>query len=58
MKDLENLISAINNTHVLVLGDFLLDEFVFGEISRTSREAPVLILKYRKNKCGNKKYTY
>ena len=48
MKDLENLISSINNTHVLVLGDFLLDEFVFGEISRTSREAPVLILKYRK----------
>ncbi len=31
----------------MILGDFLLDEFVFGEISRISREAPVLILSYR-----------
>jgi D-glycero-beta-D-manno-heptose-7-phosphate kinase len=30
-----------------VLGDLVADEFVFGEISRVSREAPVLILKYR-----------
>jgi D-glycero-beta-D-manno-heptose-7-phosphate kinase len=31
----------------LVLGDFVADEFVFGEISRVSREAPVLILRRR-----------
>lgn len=31
---------------ILVAGDFLLDEFVFSDISRVSREAPVLILKY------------
>jgi rfaE bifunctional protein kinase chain/domain len=30
-----------------VLGDLVADEFVFGEISRVSREAPVLILKHR-----------
>lgn len=47
MRDLERLIAAIGDTHVLVLGDFLLDEFIFGEIARTSREAPVLILRYR-----------
>lgn len=30
-----------------VVGDFVLDEFVSGEISRVSREAPVLILRHR-----------
>lgn len=32
---------------ILLLGDFVADEFVFGEISRVSREAPVLILRRR-----------
>ncbi len=32
---------------ILVLADFVADEFVFGEISRVSREAPVLILRRR-----------
>lgn len=32
---------------ILILGDFVADEFVFGEISRVSREAPVLILRRR-----------
>jgi rfaE bifunctional protein kinase chain/domain len=32
---------------VLVLGDLVADEYVYGEIARVSREAPVLILKQR-----------
>jgi rfaE bifunctional protein kinase chain/domain len=32
---------------ILVVGDFVADEFVYGEISRVSREAPVLILRRR-----------
>lgn len=36
---------------ILVLGDFVADEFVFGEISRVSREAPVLILRRREMHC-------
>ena len=32
---------------VAVIADLVADEFVFGEISRVSREAPVLILKHR-----------
>jgi D-glycero-beta-D-manno-heptose-7-phosphate kinase len=32
---------------VVLLGDFVADEFQFGEISRVSREAPVLILHHR-----------
>jgi len=31
----------------VVLGDLVVDEFIHGEISRVSREAPVLILKHR-----------
>ncbi|MDA2938063.1 D-glycero-beta-D-manno-heptose-7-phosphate kinase, partial [Acidobacteria bacterium AH-259-A15] len=48
MKDsLSQLVDKFSDLKILVLGDFLLDQFVFGEISRVSREAPVLILKYQ-----------
>ncbi len=48
MKDnLKQLIEKYTQIKVLVLGDFILDEFIFGEISRVSREAPVLILNYQ-----------
>ena len=33
-----------------MLADLVADEFVFGEISRVSREAPVLILRHRDRK--------
>src|ERR1700731_554405 len=35
---------------VVLLGDFVADEFQYGEISRVSREAPVLILSHRETK--------
>lgn len=35
---------------VVLLGDFVADEFQFGEISRVSREAPVLILRHRETR--------
>src|SRR4029077_9382236 len=35
---------------IVLLGDFVADEFQFGEISRVSREAPVLILKHRETR--------
>jgi D-glycero-beta-D-manno-heptose-7-phosphate kinase len=44
---LRMIIEAFPRITVTVLGDFVADEFVFGEISRVSREAPVLILKHR-----------
>lgn len=42
------VIGAFREQTVSVLGDFVLDEFVSGEISRVSREAPVLILRHRR----------
>ena len=44
---LKKIIEAFPNLTVTLLGDLVADEFVFGEISRVSREAPVLILKHR-----------
>src|SRR6202051_129400 len=44
---LKKLVEAFPNLTVTVLGDLVADEFVFGEISRVSREAPALILKHR-----------
>jgi D-glycero-beta-D-manno-heptose-7-phosphate kinase len=44
---LKKIVESFPNLTVTVLGDLVADEFVFGEISRVSREAPVLILKHR-----------
>jgi rfaE bifunctional protein kinase chain/domain len=48
LKDVLKIIDRFADTKILVVGDFILDEFIFGEISRVSREAPVLILNYQK----------
>jgi rfaE bifunctional protein kinase chain/domain len=47
ISDLQKIIDALANVTITVLGDMVADEFIFGEISRVSREAPVLILKHR-----------
>src|SRR5690348_17927434 len=44
---LHKIAQAFPKVTVTVLGDLVADEFVFGEISRVSREAPVLILKHQ-----------
>jgi D-glycero-beta-D-manno-heptose-7-phosphate kinase len=40
------LVDEIHGRRVVVAGDLLADEFIYGEIARVSREAPVLILNY------------
>jgi D-glycero-beta-D-manno-heptose-7-phosphate kinase len=35
---------------IVVVGDFVADEYQFGDISRVSREAPVLILRHRETR--------
>ena len=44
---LKKIVESFPNFTVTVVGDLVADEFVYGEISRVSREAPVLILKHR-----------
>src|SRR5208283_3898576 len=43
-----DIVGAFSRQTIGVVGDFVLDEFVSGEISRVSREAPVLILRHRR----------
>src|SRR6187549_1905686 len=40
------LIAACRGKRIVVFGDLIADEFVYGRIARVSREAPVLILEY------------
>src|SRR5437870_2703904 len=42
---LKKIVESFPKVTITVVGDLVADEFVFGEISRVSREAPVLILK-------------
>ena len=41
-----SLTGALRNKQVVVVGDLVVDEFVYGRVARVSREAPVLILEY------------
>jgi D-glycero-beta-D-manno-heptose-7-phosphate kinase len=43
-----DIVAAFPRQTICVIGDLVLDEFVSGEISRVSREAPVLILRHRR----------
>jgi rfaE bifunctional protein kinase chain/domain len=40
------LIDRFEQVRVAVFGDLIVDEFIYGDIARVSREAPVLILNY------------
>jgi rfaE bifunctional protein kinase chain/domain len=47
MNRLRQLLDRFKGRRIAVLGDFVADVFIYGEISRISREAPVLILNQR-----------
>jgi len=45
--ELARLLARFSGQRILVLADLVADEYIYGEIARVSREAPVLILKQR-----------
>ncbi|HEX2501121.1 MAG TPA: PfkB family carbohydrate kinase [Methylomirabilota bacterium] len=45
-SELLRVVQGFEGRHVLVVGDLVADEYVFGKPERVSREAPVLILRY------------
>lgn len=47
LRDLAERVEKFSGKTIVLLADFVADEFRYGEISRVSREAPVLILKHR-----------
>jgi rfaE bifunctional protein kinase chain/domain len=47
VSDFRSIVESFKGKRVVVFGDLVADVFVYGEISRISREAPVLILNHR-----------
>ena len=45
-----NKIDKLKDSRILIIGDFALDEMVYGNTERISREAPVLILEHYETK--------
>lgn len=45
-KNLINIVDKFAQKKIAVWGDFILDEYIYGDTRRISREAPVLILSY------------
>lgn len=43
-KDLERILDLMPGRHVLVIGDVMLDEYVWGNVKRISPEAPVMVV--------------
>src|SRR5712691_9730464 len=41
-----SLLDAFPARRIAIIGDLIADEFIYGRVSRVSREAPVLILQY------------
>ena len=41
-----SIVERFPERRILVVGDLIADEFIYGAVHRVSREAPVLILKY------------
>src|SRR3978361_439469 len=49
MSDFDALLHAMTRQTVLCVGDLMLDEFVYGEISRISPEAPAPVIAVRRS---------
>jgi D-beta-D-heptose 7-phosphate kinase / D-beta-D-heptose 1-phosphate adenosyltransferase len=49
MYDIETAIERVSEQTVLCIGDLMLDEFVYGEVSRVSPEAPVPVIAARRD---------
>jgi rfaE bifunctional protein kinase chain/domain len=47
-EKLIGIVKRFEKRRVVVLGDLVVDEFVYGDITRVSREAPVLILEHNR----------
>jgi len=57
-KNLKNLVEKFANTKILVVGDLMWDEYIWGSCSRVSPEAPVPVILANKEErrlggCGN-----
>ena len=49
LASLAPLLQKFSRSRVVVVGDFVADEYVYGETERISREAPVLIVRFERS---------
>jgi len=49
--NIEHLLSQFSKKHILVIGDVMLDKYVWGSVDRMSPEAPVPVVKVEKTDC-------
>ena len=49
LATLAPLLQKFSRSRVVVVGDFVADEYVYGETERISREAPVLIVRFERS---------
>ncbi|MDD5730949.1 MAG: D-glycero-beta-D-manno-heptose-7-phosphate kinase, partial [Candidatus Omnitrophica bacterium] len=49
MGDLKKIIADFNKANVLVVGDLILDEYIWGDVDRISPEAPVPVVWAKKH---------
>jgi rfaE bifunctional protein kinase chain/domain len=45
-RRVRSILSGFRRVRLVVVGDLVADEFIYGQVERVSREAPVLILRY------------
>jgi D-beta-D-heptose 7-phosphate kinase / D-beta-D-heptose 1-phosphate adenosyltransferase len=51
MQNLLNVLQAFDRRRIAVIGDLMLDEYLWGHIDRISPEAPVPILNVKRHEC-------
>jgi rfaE bifunctional protein kinase chain/domain len=49
MKRMSKIVHDFNKRRILVLGDLMLDKYIWGDVSRISPEAPVPVVEVRKD---------
>jgi D-beta-D-heptose 7-phosphate kinase / D-beta-D-heptose 1-phosphate adenosyltransferase len=49
MHDIDQELARLNEATVLCIGDLMLDDFVYGEVTRISPEAPTPVLAVTRN---------
>ncbi|MCJ7580463.1 MAG: bifunctional ADP-heptose synthase [Candidatus Aminicenantes bacterium] len=47
-EKISEIIESFSGKNIIVWGDIILDEYIYGTTRRVSREAPVLVLSYKK----------
>ncbi len=47
---LHNIAKSFKNYKILIIGDIMLDNFIYGHVERISPEGPIPILKYSHQK--------